>query len=289
MVLAPLVKSICSPVHRLSWAIAFGCVATVIQEIHFYSTGGCADERKAREDYGHAISNQMCCHTEWAISGIGFGLCGFFCLAAVWKVFATRRGLGRCCCCFRGGLDTAPYLAALLGITASGLILLTVAQMCWSLLAHGIGAVTFFFCGTVMIAVINFSARGQCCARAENQPSLELEAQAQNAQQSEEESVRSRFTRISALVLGVVAAGVTLADPFVAEWIAIAAIALAVLHLQVSVLVAEEMDPTSEETQAPGVVKQDAPDESNPVVRDVPNYQASASTSTIETVTVSPV
>ena len=82
-----------SPQHALTRAMVTGVIAVTVLEVHFYSSGGCSSEQEAREDYGHQISNQMCCVTEWVVGAIGLGGCGILVLCGVPLVYRAPRGL----------------------------------------------------------------------------------------------------------------------------------------------------------------------------------------------------
>ena len=120
-------------------------------------------ERRAREDYGHQISNQMCCDTEWVLGAVGLGSCAILVLWGSPSVFGAPAGsFGRCCCCCCGGVDSARAVGVLLSITAAGLLTLSVIQMCWFVVGHGFGAAFFFGSGGVLILLLNATTL-YCC------------------------------------------------------------------------------------------------------------------------------
>ena len=77
--------------HGLMAGILLGCITIVVQEIYFYVHGGCSAERDIREEYGHQISNQMCCDGPWVISGIGLTLTAICCSLAVPTVWRQQK------------------------------------------------------------------------------------------------------------------------------------------------------------------------------------------------------
>jgi len=156
-------------------------IAVTLLEVHFYATGGCGQERQARQDYGHQISNQMCCDTEWVLGAVGLGGCAILVMWGTPSVFRAPVGsFGRCCCCCCGGVDSARAVGILLSITAAGLLTLSVVQMCWSVVGHGFGALFFFGPGGVLVLLLN--ANTLCCCKSDTV----LDVDASTAAQADE-------------------------------------------------------------------------------------------------------
>jgi hypothetical protein len=106
----------------------------------------------------------------------------------------------------------------LLAIVSSGLVLLSIAQMCWSLRAHGLGAFSFFGAGFVAVLVSNLADRHP---RDGGINSFHCK-----------ESAISRASRVFAVVLYAAAAPVVYYTEYIGEWMAVLSVAVWVVHLQ---------------------------------------------------------
>lgn len=206
----------------LSLLACFACGLTTIAalSIQFYATQGCAAARKAAGRFnGRQVSDQMCCPVGRIISAIGLSLTALFGLLGVHKV--TREldvALGQCCCCCcaQRAVSAGAAAAITFRVTCVGLLLIGIFDLCWLAAMHVLGALFFFGAGYVLIGLVCFSRR----------PEGRLAIFAAGSEPS--------FKPILP-VLAVAALLVTRLDTLTAEWIAIAAIVLASLALELDI------------------------------------------------------
>ena len=232
-------------------AFLVGFVACCVLEIHFYVSGGCDAATGAKEEYGHQVSNQMCCLTDWWIGAIGLGATGLLALQAAPGVFRRRGALGRCCRwrCWSGngagggcrgegggGLEAAPFVAVCQALSAAGLVILAVAQMCWRVYWHAFGALLFFGFGMVMSGLVVFSARGVGSSSSSGGGGGSGGSGAGGG------SALSRAVR--ALVLVLMAAsfvvGTAAISMYIAEWLLIMGISAAIASVQLDLFLFEK-------------------------------------------------
>lgn len=204
----------------LSLLACFACgLATIVAlSIQFYATQGCAAARKAASRFnGRQVSDQMCCPVGRIISAIGLSLTALLGLLGVHKV--TREldaALGQCCCCTRRAIGVGGAAAITFRVTCVGLLLIGIFDMCWLAVMHALGALFFFGAGYLLIGLLCFSRR----------PDGRLSIFAAGSEPS--------FKPVLP-VLAVAALLVTRLDTLTAEWIAIAAIILASLSLELDI------------------------------------------------------
>ena len=194
-------------------ALIVGFATCCVLETHFYLNGGCQKATDAKHDYGHQVSNQMCCTVDWWIGAIGMGSAGFLALLATRSISRGEGVLGSCCSCF-----VAPVVAVCQGLSASGLIILAVAQMCWRVHWHALGASIFFGFGILMSALVIFTPRSY-------PPTGRRKAS----------SIAARLL-VAALMAATLLVSYVAQNFYIAEWLLIMGIAAALGSIQMDLL-----------------------------------------------------
>lgn len=194
-----------------------GLVTVAALSIQFYATGGCAAARDASRRFnGRQVSDQMCCPVGRVISAVGLTLTALLGMAGVrHTTLALDAALGHCCWCCMGvcGTSAGAHAVGAFDVACIGLLLIGIFDLCWLEVAHAIGALLFFGSGYVLVGIV-------CCSRRQNSR-LSLFSQ--------------RALKPVLPVLALLALPVTRLDALTAEWLAIAAVSLGAVALEIDI------------------------------------------------------
>ena len=161
--------------NKQLFALCLSPIVSIFTTVSFmsvyYAEGTCQDALDFMEEYDsqELISHAMCCIPEWYIGIVGFIVSGMLGLYAVPFVWRSGDILGKCCCYSsengtRIKRNSSPWVAILISVMSSSLIVVSIISLCVQVYIHGFAAFLLFMSGLILM-FLQICGCGQvsCC------------------------------------------------------------------------------------------------------------------------------